>query len=142
MPIVGFNFTKISAEKGKPVKSNININSNVHIKEVKDTKMKMPSKQKTIQINFHYSAKYEPKVGSMDFEGNMILLEEEKKVNEILKYWKKNKKLSNEFVPAVMNTALNRCSIQGIILSKEVNLPAPIQMPKVGSSKGSRNYVG
>ncbi len=142
MPIVGFNFTKITAEKNNAVKGNISINTNVQIKDVKDTKMKMPSKQKTIEVDFHYIAKFDPKLGSMDFEGNMILLEDEKRANELLKYWKKNKKLPDEFVPVVMNTALNRCSIEAVILSKDINLPAPVQMPKIGPSKKANSYVG
>ncbi len=143
MPIVGFNFTKITAEKGEIAKGDININANVAIKDAKDTKIKMAdNKQKTIKVDFHYSAKYEPKVGNIDFEGNLIILEEGKKANEILASWKKNKKLPEDCAAMVMNSVLTKSIIEGIVISRDIGLPPPIQLPSISQKNKDKSYVG
>jgi hypothetical protein len=142
MPIIGFNMTKINAEKKGAPKGSINVNANAQAKNVKETKMKMPKKQKALEIEFHYTAKYEPKVGKIDIEGNITLLEETKNADNILKEWKKNKKLPNNYFRPIINTVLSRCSVEAVIISRDVNLPPPVQMPKVIQSKKDNSYVG
>ena len=64
-------------------------------------------------------------------EGDVLFLEKPEKIKEILDDWKKNKKLPNEVAAPILNTALSRCNIESLILSKEVNLPPPIPLPRV-----------
>lgn len=133
MAIVGFNFTQIKAERGKEsAKGKIDIKNNVAITNVEESKLSLGgSAQKTARFTFDFSALYEPKVGSIKFTGEVLYLAETAKIDELVKNWQKNKKVPNEIMPAILNTVLNRCNIQALILSQQVNLPPPIPMPKV-----------
>lgn len=131
MTVVGFNFTKIKVEKNKGLSGKININSNVSIKNVEETKIELGKAQKALKLFFEFSSKYEPKIGEIVLEGEMTLLEQDKKADEVLATWKKDKQLPKEVMASVLNTALTKCNIQALILSQHVNLPPPIQLPKV-----------
>jgi len=132
MTIIGFNFTKIEAEKKELIKGKININNNVSIKNVEEKKMSLSGdKQKVLSFTFEFIAKYDPNVGSISFKGNVLLMEDSKKVKDLLDEWKKDKKLPKEVMPNILNTIMNKCNIQALILSEQINLPPPIPMPKL-----------
>jgi len=132
MTIVGFNFTKIEAEKKDAIKGKINVNNNVTIKEVAEKKISLANdKQKVLSFTFEFTAKYDPEIGSIKFVGDVLLMEETKKTKELLDGWKKDKKLPKEIMPVILNTVLNKCNIQALILSEQINLPPPIPLPKL-----------
>lgn len=132
MAIVGFNFTKINVEKLKAVTGTVNISNNVSIKKVEENDLSFGrTKQKGLRFEFEFLSNYEPKVGSISLTGEVLFLDEAKKVEDMLNDWKKNKKLPKEVMTPVLNTALNRCNIQALILSQQINLPPPIPLPKV-----------
>jgi hypothetical protein len=132
MPIIGFNFNKITAEKKTAPKGKISINNNVAIKDVSSMDFNIGStKQKGIRYEYEFTSKYEPKLGSIVIVGDVLALEEAKTVDEIVGGWKKNKKIEKKHMVPVMNTILSKCNIKALILSQDLNLPAPVQMPKV-----------
>ena len=132
MTIVGFNFTKINAEKKGVPKGKININNNVSIKNVEEKKLSLSNdKQKVLSFNFEFLAKYDPNVGSISINGDVLFMDETKKAKEVMDGWKKDKKLPKEIMPGILNTVLNKCNIQALILSEQINLPPPIPLPKL-----------
>ena len=132
MTIVGFNFTKIEAEKKEALKGKINVNNNVTIKGVEEKKISLANdKQKVLSFTFEFIAKYDPDIGLIKFVGEVLLMEETKKTKELLDGWKKDKKLPKEIMPVILNTVLNKCNIQALILSEQINLPPPIPLPKL-----------
>ena len=80
---------------------------------------------------FGFVSKYEPKIAEINIEGNVILLLDTKKGEEVLNSWKKDKKIPKEVMGSILNTALTKSNIQALILSQEMGLPAPIPLPKV-----------
>ena len=143
--IVGFGFTKLSAEKGETAKGKIDINNNVSIKDVIEDNLSLgKDKQNVIKFIFEFTSKYEPNVGSILFEGELLYMEEPKKAKELLSAWKKDKKLPKEIMGGLLNTILTKCNVQALILSQEVNLPPPIPLPKVQMAVGPENkdYIG
>ncbi|MBU0666296.1 MAG: hypothetical protein ABIC91_03870 [Nanoarchaeota archaeon] len=131
MTIVGFNFTKILVEKKKPVKGKISINNNVMIKNVVESKLNVGNDKKSLQISFLYTALYEPGIGGIELSGEMVFLVDDAKAKEVLDSWKKKKVLPENTRNEIMNSVLNKCSIQSLILSKDMNLPSPIPLPKI-----------
>ena len=132
MTIVGFNFTSINAERKEAVKGKININNNVAIKDVEERDLNLGSnKQKSLKFKFEFTSKYDPNVGSIILIGDVLFIEEAKKIKEILDGWKKDKKLPKEITGSILNTILGKCNVQALILSEQVNLPPPIPLPKV-----------
>ena len=143
--IVGFGFTKLSAQKNSAATGNIYINNNVSVKDAKEDSFSMgKDKQSIIKFIFEFTSKYEPSIGTILFEGEVLYLDEPKKIKEILAAWKKDKKISGEIMANLLNTILTKCNVQALILSQEINLPPPIPMPKVQMAppEEKENYIG
>ena len=142
MTIVGFNFTKIEAEKKEMIKGKININNNVHINKVEEKDLSLGNqKQKVLTFNFEFTAKYDPNIGSIKFTGDVLFMDDVKQIKEILDGWKKGKKLPKEIMPSILNTVLNKCNIQALILSELINLPPPIPLPKLQAAQPEEKKV-
>ncbi len=132
MTIVGFNFTKIDVEKKGPVRGKIAISNNVTIKDVEKIDLSLgTAKQDGLKFIFMFKSKYDPDVGYIELTGEVLYLAEAKKAKDILDSWKEKKKIPNDLMTAILNTVLSRCNIEALIVSKDVNLPPPIPMPKV-----------
>ncbi len=142
--IVGFGFTKLSAERKKAAKGKIDINNNVTIKNIEESDLALgKDNQNVLRFIFEFTSKYEPNIGNILFEGELLYLEEPKKSKEILSSWKKDKKIPKELMAGLLNTILTKCNVQALILSQEVNLPPPIPLPKVQITEQSeKNYIG
>ncbi len=132
MAIVGFSFTKMLAERKKPIRGKITINNTVTLVEVEDNELPVEAKGKSLKILFGFSTKYEPEAGSIELNGEIIYLDEEKKVKEALKQWKSNKTLPNDTTEEILNTVLAKCHIQAVIISRDISLPPPVAIPKIG----------
>jgi hypothetical protein len=142
MTIVGFNFTKINVERKALPKGKINIKNNVGIKKVEEADLSLgKNKQSGLKFTFDFTASYEPKVGSINLGGEVLYLLEEKKVKEIVKTWKKDKKAPKDLTATVLNTVLQKCNIQALVLARDINLPPPIPLPKVNVAD-TKSYIG
>ncbi len=145
MTIIGFNFTKINAERTKQAQGKINIDNNISIKEVEKVDLSLGSnKQYGIKFTFAFTTHYEPKVAEMNLEGEIYYTDTDKKINEVIDSWKKKKKVEEEFMGEILNTILNKCNIQALILSQEIGVPAPIPLPKLEAApnKSGKEYIG
>ena len=143
--IVGFGFLKLSAEKKENAKGKIDINNNVSIKDIMEENFALgkDKSQNILKFIFEFTSKYEPNVGNILFEGELLYMEEPKKAKEILADWKKNKKLPKDLMAGLLNTILTKCNVQALILSQQVNLPPPIPLPKVQiNAPADKNYIG
>ena len=142
--IVGFGFTKLIAEKKDAAKGKIDINNNVSIKDVVEDDLALgKEKQNVLKFIFEFTSQFEPNVGTIDFEGELLYMEDPKKNKELLASWKKDKKIPKEVMGGLLNTILTKCNVQALILSQQVNLPPPIPMPRVQMSQAQeQNYIG
>jgi osmotically-inducible protein OsmY len=131
MTVIGFSFTKMLIEKSAPVKGKISINNNVGIKNLEETKLNINSDRRALKLDFEFSSTYEPDIGKILLTGEVIYLAEKSKAEDAVKNWKKNKKIEKEMMTKVLNNVLAKCNIQALILSKDMNLPPPIPLPKV-----------
>ncbi len=137
MAIVGFNFSKIQAARHNPVRGKINISNRVAIKDVEQADLSLgKDKQKGVKFIFNYVSKYEPKIGDIELEGDLLYLSDDKAVKGILDEWKKSKKIPESVMGSILNTILSKCNIQALVTSKDVNLPPSVPMPKVQINKG------
>ena len=135
MTVIGFSFTKMLIEKKNPVKGKVSINNNVSIKELEETKLNINTTRKALKLNFEFISSYEPNIGKILLEGEVIYLIDKNKADDVVKNWKKNKKLEKDIMTQVLNNVLAKCNVQALILSKDMNLPPPIPLPKVGGSE-------
>ncbi|MBN1502737.1 hypothetical protein JW930_04275 [Candidatus Woesearchaeota archaeon] len=132
MSIVGFNFTKIVVEKKKQAIGKINIANNFSIKEVREAKLNLgKSSQRGLEFNFEFSSKYQDDIGSIELFGFLIFMDKEEKVKEALSSWKKDKKIPKEIIDQVYNHIISRSYVEALLLSREVQLPPPIPLPRI-----------
>jgi len=131
MAILNFNFTKIHVEKQANISKEIKIQSNMHLIDVTSSKVSAGSKQQAFVISFAFDVLYEPKIGKTNLEGNLLYLADEKEAKEIEKVWADKKVLPKDVTIQVFNRILHNCNVEALILSRDINLPSPVQLPKV-----------
>jgi hypothetical protein len=132
MAIVGFNFTRMQTERLMPLEGKISINNNVSIKDISRMDLTLgSSKEPALRFLFEFTSEYEPKIGNITLNGDVTYLADEKRVQEILKDWKKDKRINKDLMTTILNHVLTKCNVQALLLSKEVNLPPPIPLPKL-----------
>ncbi|MFH1211667.1 MAG: hypothetical protein V1659_01940 [Candidatus Woesearchaeota archaeon] len=130
MTIVGFAFKKVLAEKEKPIIGKTSISNNVSIKDVKESDLNVGQDKASLKFEFEYTSAFEPGVGKISLVGELMYLGTSVQVKEILDYWKKKKTLPSNVMIDVINNVLYKCNVEALLLSREVNLPPPIQLPK------------
>ena len=134
MTIVKINLHKLNAERSLEAKGGqIKINNNVSIKNVEDMAFSVEGK-KGLRFTFAFNCNYEPDLGKIEVEGQVLFVDEEKKIEEVKASWDKDKRIPMEIMEQIVNAALHKGNIQAIKISEEVNLPSPLPLPKVKSS--------
>jgi len=131
MAILNFGFTKILVEKKGKISKQINIKSGMNIVNVAESKMIDATKQKAFLIKFAFETKYEPDMGIINLEGELLYLATVEVAKTISDAWNKNKSLPKDIALNVFNKILHNCNVEALLLSREINLPSPIQLPKI-----------
>jgi len=125
-------FSKIAIEKMNPLAGKVSINNNVTIKNVEKTQLALgKNKQDVLKFTYEYTAKYDPKIALITLVGTLTYMPKKEKIDELVKQWKKEKKLPNEILSPVLNSIYTKCNVQALVMAREINLPPPIQLPKV-----------
>lgn len=130
MSVIGFSFTKIQGTTGTGTKGKIQISNNVGVTDIKGSNISVDASRSTVRVSFRYDSKFEPKVGSITLEGNVLMMLDKKDADAMVEGWK-TKKLPATLVAEALNHVLHKCNIQALIMSRDLNLPSPVQMPKV-----------
>ena len=130
--ILGFNYSKISAERSPDFKGKLEISPNINIKSIEKHDLKV-IKQDALKISFLFAIKYK-NLGEVALEGDIILKTDAKTQKEILKGWK-DKKLDQDSQAMILNLIMQKASVRAIELEEEMNLPIHIRIPKLQVSK-------
>lgn len=132
MPIIGFNLKSIKAvNEEKNTKGEVNINSTPTIKSVE--KRDLDITKDVIAVQFDFKTVYEPKIGEISFEGEILYKTDD--VKKILKAWKDDKKLDDSVAVEILNNIFRRCLTKANTLSDDVRLPPPVQFPVIQKKK-------
>ena len=134
--IVGFSFNKILVEKTGPVQGKVNITNNVAVLQVEKTPLSFgANKQDGLRFVYEFKAEYSPNIGHILLTGDILFLGDEKQIKEVLESWKKKKQVPKDVIEIIINNVLSKCNIEALILSREINLPPPIPLPRLTSKK-------
>ena len=131
MAILSFGFNKINVERKTKNTKQVNISSGLKILSVEESNAIKDATQKAFAITFQFDVNYEPDLGSINLEGELLYLAPTEIATKISDSWKKGKSLPQEVGVVIFNRILQQCNVEALILSREINLPAPIQLPKV-----------
>jgi hypothetical protein len=133
MPVITVTYSKLLVQRLGEPKGKISINNNVTIKEITKSEIALGTyKQNALRFQFEFTTKYEPDYAEILLAGDLIyLVGPTESVDAIIKDWKKDKSTPKDITTEVVNNILTRCNIQALILSREMNLPSPIPLPKM-----------
>tara|TARA_Y100000034_G_scaffold14075_1_gene14713 strand:- start:22073 stop:22495 length:423 start_codon:yes stop_codon:yes gene_type:complete len=139
MTIIGFNFTKISVKRENSITGNISIKKKVGIENLRTKEMGLSTNQGALEIDFTYGVSFlnekKKNVGNIDLAGNFVFLNEKKLITEVIKQYKKDRSIKQEIITPLLNYTFAKCTLEALLLSKEVNLPMPVQLPKLKVGK-------
>ena len=134
MTIVKINLHRILAERNLNSKGGqIKIDNNVSLKNIEDLSFAMEGK-KGLKFSFAFTCNYLPDLGKIEVEGQVLYVDEAKKVEQIKNDWEKEKKISMDVMEQIINASLHKGNIQAIKISEDVSLPSPLPLPKVRTS--------
>ena len=121
MKVIGFNFTKLLAEKLEGNRNQLKINAEIDIFEIKSLKTDIfKAKEDLIEVKFKYNVEYVPKIAKIEFEGSIVFSLDQKLAKQVLKNWKK-KKMSEDFRLILFNVILKTFPIENEILLKIIS---------------------
>jgi len=141
MKVIGFNFTKITAERSKVIAEAYSINNHIEFMEIDKESIDMVKDLEPVRIKFKFSVQYEPgenkdkkkeDFGSLIFEGVMLLVMDKEQSNNLVKAWKK-KELSNEFKLPLFNLILKKCTPKALDIEEQLGLPSHIPIPRINA---------
>ena len=131
MKVLGLNFRKINVERLADSMADLKIKTNMDILDISPTKASfIETKEEFIIVKFTYSINYEPEYAKVELNGNILLSDESKAIQEILKNWK-DKKLTEDFRIFVLNLILKKSTLKALELEEELNLPLHMPMPSL-----------
>ncbi len=132
MTILGLKFTKLGVETKNPPKGKISVNHNISVVEVNKSDLFLgTAKQTVLKVEFKFTADYEPKIANILIEGNLTYFDKPDVITDVVEKWKKEKKMPDAMLNNIINSIVTKCNIEALFLAREVNLPPPIQLPKV-----------
>lgn len=138
MRIIGFNYTKINAEKIKQIENEVKINTGINIVGIEQIKPSgLNSKDEFVSVDFEFTLNYEPDLAQIKLLGQLLLSSDSKKIKEVLKMWK-DKKMPEDFKLLVFNHILRKSNLRCLQLEEELHLPIHIKMPRLGSKDNSK----
>ncbi|MBS3053721.1 MAG: hypothetical protein J4469_04430 [Candidatus Aenigmarchaeota archaeon] len=141
MPAIGFNINAIDAKVDPTTerRGNVNVNSSPSITSIEKRNVDFPVAKDVVAINFKFETKYEPKVGWITMEGEVLYTSDNPK--EMIAKWKKEKKMEDDVAIEVLNTIFRRCLAKAIEIAAELRLPPPVSFPIV-KLKDQEEYIG
>ena len=131
MAIVGLSLRDINANFDESVVAtdNINVNSSPTITNVSKRDIPLYNLKDLLSVEFVFKTTYEPKVGSISMEGEVLYQVDNAK--EIVSKWKKDKQIEANLATEILNAIFRKCLTQAIMLAHELRLPPPIMFPVV-----------
>ncbi|MEI6849548.1 MAG: hypothetical protein WCK29_00770 [archaeon] len=142
MNILGFNFTKISAEKSVKLE-NVQIKTNISFEDPKKEDTKLLKDQEIVKFPFSYEIKYDsedPKTKKVEtkavisFKGLILLSGTKEETKDLIKNWNSKESNSDQKV-GIINTIIHKSTIKALALEEELDLPSHVNLPTIKLSK-------
>jgi len=139
MRIIGFNFTKVSAEKPKEFKLGSKINTNIGFLDIeKEESGIVKEESEVLRVSFNFSVTYtdaekqekDTNRGEVSLTGFIILMATKEESKILFDSWKK-KELPATFKVPIFNLILKKCSVRALQLEEELGLPLHIMLPQL-----------
>jgi hypothetical protein len=134
--LLGFNLTKIFAEKKPDFKGQISVNNNISILSLEKHKLEL-TKEDALKINFNFGVSYGD-LGEVTLSGTLFLLVDSKIFKEAIKLWEE-KKIPEELRLFVLNLVMQKASLRALEIEEDLGFPPHIPLPRLGAEKTKDN---
>lgn len=132
---MGFNFTKISAERLKDKAESIKFNTKINLSSIESVNSStLKIKEEIVKIGFDYTLIYEPDFAKIEISGNALFAVDSKISKESIKNFKE-KGLQEDFKIFVLNVLLKKVNLKALQLEEELNIP--FHLPIISLNKES-----
>jgi len=131
MTVVGFTLSRILIERKEKIKEKVEVRSKIDLKDIIKEKIKLVESKDVLRFDFEFKIEYAPDLALIDFKGHILLLSDPKEADEIIKEWKKSKKLKSDIKLRVYNTIFHKCNIKAFELEEDFNLPLHLRLPMI-----------
>lgn len=138
MQVIGFNFTKISAERFPEFEGESIVGTNIDFATVKKEKLPVLKESEAYNVSFNFTIRYEEKqeekkkelkkLGELIFQGNMIISLDKDEPREVSKSFRKEK-VPDSFKEPLLNLVLKKCVIKAFDLEDQLGLPSHMPFP-------------
>lgn len=129
MRIIGFNLTKILAERQEEDGQGIRVDQNIDIKDIKEEKIPITN-NKALKIKFTLTVTYSKDFGKIEFEGSIMTLPDEGEFKSIMDSWK-DKKIPENMRLGIFNFIMVKCNVKALYLEDEMGMPLHVPMPRL-----------
>ncbi len=87
----------------------------------------------TLTVSFIFTSNYEPNIGLIRIEGDLELSQGDLEPEAVVTQWEQSsrKQLPTHVAERIHNSILSTCMVQATVLSRDIQLPAPIPTPRV-----------
>ena len=129
MRIIGFNLTKILAERQEEDGQGIRVDQNIDIKDIKEEKIPITN-NKALKIKFTLTVTYSKDFGKIELEGSIMTLPDTEEFKSIMDSWK-DKKIPENMRLGIFNFIMVKCNVKALYLEDEMNMPLHVPMPRL-----------
>ncbi len=131
MKVIGFNFTKISAERMRLSAENVKVSTELNFPEIREAESPfLKTKDEFLEATFEYRVNYEPDLAKVDIQGVVLFSVDSKTAEEVLKQWKK-KTLPEDFRIVLFNIIMKKAALKALAICDDLNLPIHIPLPVI-----------
>ena len=129
MGILNLRFKELEGKVGEPKAGEVKVTStlpkvkNIYEKDLEITR----GRTSVVIIDFEYNVVYEPTNANIRLEGELLYTDKHQK--NILKTWRKEKKLDESVALNLLNYIFKKCTIQSIKIAEDLQLPLPVKLP-------------
>jgi len=144
MPVIGITTKNIEAKRSQDAFKNVKINNETRLTDVEEKDLAGLGK-KGLVVSYEYRSDYidgSKSFASIKIGGEVVFIDPNQA--EIIKGWKKDKKLPDKVNVQVINAILRKCVIKALSISEEVGLPPVIRLPFAAAKKAPKEsrYIG
>jgi hypothetical protein len=129
MKILGFNFTKLQAEKVSNKIEGVKINTNIDLTKIETVNPgEIKVKEELLGVSFKFDISYDPDFAKVSLEGSIVLAIDSRTHKEVLKQWK-DKQIPESFRLDLFNIIMKKSTLKALQLEEELNIPLHMPMP-------------
>jgi hypothetical protein len=132
MAVIGFNFSKFDCVRDSKASGSIEVKHTIHIDKVTKAPLNVGgTSSDVLKVEFGFDVLYGNEVGKISLTGDVIYTDTKEIVEESVKAWDLDKKLPRMVEEQVQKFIYSKVILKALQLSDDLNLPAPIPLPKV-----------